>query len=183
MNIILRGTDLEVSDSLRRYVDDKLHGAFRAFGSMDLESVEVVIELERTTRHHRKGQAIFRAEANVTLPGRKIRVETTADDIHRAVIQLKHALAREVRTWRERLIDARRKGARAATRVSEEGTTEAPEPMEEAVDLEDPGTEPPEPEAGERAAWVQALRAEAEGEEDEVWEWWDEAGEDERDNV
>ena len=114
MNITFKGTNLELHDDIRTYVEEKLHDCFQAFGDLNREAVRVAIELERTTRHHRKSEEIYRVEANVSVPGRLIRVEETGDDFYRAVVEMKETLTREIRHWRERTIDKRRKGARAA---------------------------------------------------------------------
>lgn len=178
MNVILQGTNLELTDTLRSYVEDKIRDAFRVFGAMDLEPVEVAVELEKASRRRRQGDRLFRAEAIVTVPGRRIRVEAASDDVYRAVVQLKHALAREIRTWRERLIDARRKGARAATELSEEPSV----PDSEAVDLEDLYVEEEHVAEEAWAAWVPDAEPAVEAEED-LPDLWEETGEDERDNV
>ena len=119
MNITLQGTNLELTDDIRRFVDDKLEDTFRAFGDMNTESVMVDLELERTTTHHRSADRLFRCEVNVSVPGRMIRVEETADDLYKAIVQAKHTLTRRIRTWREKLIDEQREGARSATDLSE----------------------------------------------------------------
>ena len=166
MNITLQGTNLDLNDTLRGYVDEKMNDAFRAFGDMDLEPVEVAIELEKTTRHHRSGERLYRAEANVSVPGRMLRAEATADDMYQAITQLKHTLMHEIRSWREKLIDEARQGARQATAILEE------ERAEEAT--EDRW------EAWEEEAWHVE---EAEGDVLEYQEKWEDLGEDEWDYV
>lgn len=128
MNITLQGTNLAITDDLRAYVDEKMQDAFRSFGDMNLEPVEVAIELELTTQHHRKSEQLFRAEANVTVPGRLIRAEASSHNLYQAIVQMKHTLTREIRTWRERLIDESREGARIATAIP----TPEEEPVEDA---------------------------------------------------
>lgn len=114
MNIIFQGTNLPLTDELRDFVIEKLEHAFRAFGKMNLEPVKVDVELEKTTLHQGKDLHQYRAEANVSVPGRFFRVEASADDLREAIVVMKHTLTREIRSWRERLIDERRRGARAA---------------------------------------------------------------------
>jgi ribosome-associated translation inhibitor RaiA len=79
--------------------------------------VHVQVEVEKTTRRHpqeREDERLYRAEANVTVPGRLIRAEGSGDDAERAVVEMKHHLTREIRSWREHLIDARHRGGREA---------------------------------------------------------------------
>jgi putative sigma-54 modulation protein len=118
MVVRVQGTNIDLSDELYAYVQDKLADCFRALGQLDTDSVHVDVELERTTRRHpqEQGERRYRAEANVTVPGRLIRAEGSADDMRSAVVEMKHRLTRELRDWRERMIDARRAGARKAKR-------------------------------------------------------------------
>jgi ribosome-associated translation inhibitor RaiA len=77
----------------------------------------VDVELEETTRRHPQeleDQRRYRAEANVTVPGHLIRAEGSADTIQQSIVEMKHRLTRELREWRERVIDTRRAGGRQA---------------------------------------------------------------------
>jgi ribosomal subunit interface protein len=128
MVVRVQGTNIDLSDELYAYVQDKLADSFRALGQLDTDSVHVDVELERTTRRHpqeREDERRYRAEANVTVPGRLIRAEGSADDMRSAVVEMKHRLTRELRDWRERVIDARRAGARKAKRQSPGPSDEA----------------------------------------------------------
>lgn len=129
MNVIVQGTGLELTDTLRAYVEEKMRDAFRSFGDMNLEPVEAAVELERTTQHHRQDEQLFRAEANVSVPGGLLRAEASSHNLYQAIVQVKHTLTREIRTWRERLIDETRDGARRATDL----------PTEELLEDEDTG--------------------------------------------
>lgn len=123
MNINLRGTNLELTEDTREQVIRKIKESLRAFGGMSLEAVRVDVELERTNRKHlqaREKEQLYRAEATVSLPSHTIRVEESAMDLDQAVVKLKHTLTRDIRKWRERLIDTRRKGAREVKQSSRE---------------------------------------------------------------
>lgn len=115
MNITLQGKNLELTDKIRGFVDDKMDDCFRAFGDMNLDAVQVAIELEHTTRSRlleRDKEQRYRAEVNVSVPGRILRAEASADDVYKAVVEMKHTLTREIRKWRERLRDGQRNGKR-----------------------------------------------------------------------
>jgi ribosome-associated translation inhibitor RaiA len=117
MNFALKGTRLPLIDAVYRLVDEKLTDAFRAFGGTDLDPVTVEVELEHTTRRYRDRAAAlpYRAEATVYVPGATLRAEGSADELEPAVIEMKHALTRQIRAWREARRDAARQGAREAT--------------------------------------------------------------------
>jgi len=117
MLIRVQGTNLDLSDELYAFVKEKLNDAFRALGDLDRDPVQVDVELEETTRRHPQeleDQRRYRAEANVTVPGRLIRAEGSADTLQQSVVEMKHRLTREIREWREKMIDERREGARRA---------------------------------------------------------------------
>ena len=117
MIIRVQGTNLDLSDELYAFVKNKLADAFRALGDLDRDPVKVDVELEETTRRHpqeREDQRRYRAEANVTVPGHLIRAEGSADTLRQSVVEMKHRLTRELREWREQLIDDRRSGGRQA---------------------------------------------------------------------
>lgn len=110
MKIILQGTNIDITGSIREYVERKL-------GEMDKyipegTLAEMRVEVERTTFHHRKGD-IFRAEANVKLPGRLVRVEAKEEDLYQAIDILKNELPRELKRYKERQQDLHRRGRRS----------------------------------------------------------------------
>jgi ribosomal subunit interface protein len=119
MNINIVSTNFELTSEYRALVLDKLEDCFRALGDAKLDSVRVNVELDYTTPRRRKGR-LFRAEANVALPGATVRVTEEDESIEKAVVKMKHTLTREIRTWRERIISNKRKGERQATNLYEE---------------------------------------------------------------
>lgn len=116
MNVTLQGTNVELTDDIRSLVDRKLEESLRVLGDMNRDAVFVDVELEETTRkdQDRNNQKLFRAEVNVKVPGRLIRVEESAADLEQAVVSMKHTLTRELREWHDRMVDESRKGARQA---------------------------------------------------------------------
>lgn len=117
MIVRVQGTNLDLSDQLYAFVRNKLEDAFRALGALDRDPVKVDVELEETTRRHPQeleDQRRYRAEANVTVPGHLIRAEGSADTLEQSIVEMKHRLTRELREWREQMIDARRAGGRQA---------------------------------------------------------------------
>ena len=117
MNTTIRGTRVELDDSLRAFIEDKLNHALLPLGDMNLESVNAAVEVELTTRRHpkeRSSEQLYRAETTLNLPGRVIRAEGTGPTARRAVVKMKHTLNREIRAWRGRVIDGAREGGRTA---------------------------------------------------------------------
>jgi ribosome-associated translation inhibitor RaiA len=114
MNVSLKGTGLALTADLYLLVAEKCGDAFRAFGDTDLDAVTVNVELEHTSRRYREREAElpYRAEATVFVPGATLRAEGSADTIEPALVEMKHALARQIGDWRRTQRDARREGER-----------------------------------------------------------------------
>ena len=142
MHITVQGTNLEVTHELRKFIYKKVGDCKRALGDVNLDAVQIDIEIERTTRRHpqdrNNGGPLYRAEANVKVPGRFIRVEEFAMHLEPAIVKMKNTLTRSIRHWREQWIDRKRNGARKAKEV---GIFE-PEPL---FLPEDEWVEPPSP--------------------------------------
>ena len=102
MNIHIKATDLDLTPALKVFVDKKL-GALRKYvKKFEAKSeVEMRLELARTTRHHRKGD-VFKAEANIILPGNMLRAEDADSDIRVAIDRLRDKLKIELEKYKER---------------------------------------------------------------------------------
>lgn len=116
---------MKLNAPLERYVNDKL-GELDKFiqvsaGKPDLvnkakPTYEAFVEIERTTKHHRKGK-IFRAECQIKLPGKIIRAESTKRDIRLAVDEIKDELQRELKKYKNKRDAIYKRAARKAKRV------------------------------------------------------------------
>ena len=106
MKIPIKGTNIELSDSVYQYINDKI-------GSLDkfvknVSPVECWVEVERTTKHHRSGD-IFRAEVQIKLPGSQgVRAESTQWDLHQAIDEAKNDMQQQLKKYKGKMISARR---------------------------------------------------------------------------
>lgn len=172
MSITLKGTRLTITDELRALVDEKVGDSLKALGNINNDTVRVNVELEVTSvrhPHEKESEQRCRAEANVTVAGRLIRAEASAMEMEKAVIKMKHTLTRELRKWREKLIESHRDGARNAkamlTDIAPLSTSKVDAWIEDWINEEE------------------RMRQEAMEEEDDKWTDWEESGEDQRDYV
>lgn len=139
MIIKLHGTHLEITPEVRTLVTEKIMDSIKSLGDLNTESVHINVELERTSHRHlneRNKEKLYRAEANVSLPGHQVRVEESAMELEKAIVQLKHTLTRDLRKWREKKYDSRRKGARMAKQMVGTSGTAQPEIIDDSI-LED----------------------------------------------
>ena len=74
---------------------------------------EVFIEVEKETKHHKKGD-IFLVKAQVALPGRSLMAEERADDVFIAVVKVKDELKLEIEKYKFKKIDKQRRQQRKA---------------------------------------------------------------------
>jgi putative sigma-54 modulation protein len=103
MNIIIKGTDLELTPSLKSYVESKFSPLSRFIKKFDLEgAAELRVEVARTTRHHKHGE-VFRAEANLTLPGTMLRADESDSDARAAIDAVKNKLRIEIEKYKTKL--------------------------------------------------------------------------------
>lgn len=101
MKINLKATGLDLTPALREYAEQKIGSLEKFVKRWDAEGVvEVWVEVGRITKHHHKGD-VFRAEADLRLPGKVLRAEDEDWDIRAALDRLKDKLKREVEKYKE----------------------------------------------------------------------------------
>lgn len=114
MKIKIKTTNFSLTPSIGNYLQEKLN-ALDKFLPND-ESISVDVELAKTTKHHQKGD-IFKAEVNLTVPGRLIRAVAEKWDLHVAIDAVKDELQREITMNKEKNISFYRRGARFFKRL------------------------------------------------------------------
>ncbi|MEX0869981.1 MAG: ribosome-associated translation inhibitor RaiA [Candidatus Spechtbacterales bacterium] len=127
MKINIKATNLELTDSIREYTERKI-GELDKFVNItddnDMEggkaAVEAFVEVGRTTNRHRKGDDIYRAEVNITLPGEKhvLRAETEQHDLHIAIDTVKDEMQRVLKKAQGKRRTMSRKEGRIRKRIS-----------------------------------------------------------------
>jgi putative sigma-54 modulation protein len=113
----IRGEEMELTAAIIEAIEKKL-------GALDkyLESVgtpkDLRVVVGKTTDHHNKGQ-IFKAEAELVIPGHNIHAEVMSDELYAAIDLLKDEMKNRLLKTVKTTIDQRRDGAREA---KEQGT-------------------------------------------------------------
>jgi ribosomal subunit interface protein len=94
MNIQIKGTNLDLTEALREYVNDKVGHLEHYFQDI----LEARVELETST-HHKKG--FFRCEINLHVPQVGVlRAETTEPDLYAAIDRTIPKLKHEIETYK-----------------------------------------------------------------------------------
>jgi ribosomal subunit interface protein len=100
MKIITKKT-LDVTEPLEVYIKEKLMPLAKFVEPYEKEGeVTVRLEVSRTSEHHRKGDEVFMAAADLELPGKVLRSEASASDIRKAIDEVRTMLHMEIQKYK-----------------------------------------------------------------------------------
>ena len=115
MRVSLKGTNLQLLESTREYVDRKLVRAAEKLLVRDGDALSLEIEVGKTTKHHKTGP-YFRAEANLSIGKTMLRAEALGETLNEAIDLVEGELTREIKKFKERRRSLMLKGARSLKR-------------------------------------------------------------------
>jgi len=96
MNINIKTKNLDLTPSLRKFIDDKIGSLERVIKKWEEKgAVNIDFEVARTTKHHHKGE-VFYAEINLSLGGSILRAQKSAKDIRKAINMVKSVIKEEI---------------------------------------------------------------------------------------
>ena len=99
MQIDIKGTNLELTEAIKDYVNEKIGGLEKFFDQI----LEARVDVGLTTKHHQKGN-IFRAEVNLEVPQKHIiRAEAEREDLYMAINEVKDELQRQIKKYKEKM--------------------------------------------------------------------------------
>ena len=90
----IKGTNMELTEAIKTAVEQELatlDPLLERWGT----AVSADVEVGKVSNHHKKGE-IFRAEVNLTIPGKLLRAESEQEDLYMAVREVVHTLQREL---------------------------------------------------------------------------------------
>ena len=98
---IITKKSLDVTPPLEVYIEEKLMPLAKFVDHFEKDG-EIVVRLEvsRTSQHHKKGDEVFMACADMELPGKVLRAEATADDIRKAIDDVRGMLHMEIEKYK-----------------------------------------------------------------------------------
>lgn len=115
MNIIIKTKNIEMTPSLREFVEEKIQSLEKYFDFFQtdddpalISEIEAAVEVGKTTLHHRKGD-ICRAEVLITFHRNTLRAAKSADDLEKAIVEVRDDLQRQITDFKEKMIDKKRK--------------------------------------------------------------------------
>ena len=99
MQIDIKGTNMELTEAIKDYVNEKVGSLERFFDQALIARVDV----GRTSNHHQKGD-VFRAEININVPQKQLlRAESVRDDLYVAINEAKEELERQIKKYKEKM--------------------------------------------------------------------------------
>jgi len=118
MKIIIRTKNLELTGSLKNFIEEKIGGLKKFVNVLKKEEdkntlAEVFFEIEKESKHHNKGE-VFRSEAMIMLPGKKIMAESAGDDLLLTIVEIKDKLQQEIKKYKFKKIESPRRTQRKA---------------------------------------------------------------------
>lgn len=92
--------NVDITPSLQTFVEGKFLPLAKFVKRFDERGeAGIRLDISRTTRHHRKGD-IFRAAADLRLPGKILRGEAEAEDIRTAIDCVRTELKLEIKKYK-----------------------------------------------------------------------------------
>lgn len=113
MIIDIKGTELEVTNTLRLYIEKKLQALDHLLTQYEAkEEIHFFVEIARTTQHHNKGN-VFYAEVTAELPHYGLlRAEATETSINAAIDVVQEIVKREITKYKEKYLAKTRRPKR-----------------------------------------------------------------------
>ncbi|HNX10989.1 MAG TPA: ribosome-associated translation inhibitor RaiA [bacterium] len=105
MKIKIKATKIVVTPEIKTYVEEKMNILEKYLGDIKVQNFD--IELEKVAGEQHSG-SIFRAEANLALPGDLLRVEKTTKDLNKAIDKVKDHLAQAIKKYKGKREDKRK---------------------------------------------------------------------------
>ena len=112
MNFSLKAKNTTLTPALEAYVEEKLVRMLgRILGKTNTSAAKLVVEVGRSTRHHKKGE-VWQAKATVAMGAKTNHAEATGESAREAIDLLEEELKREVVAFKEKSIAVKRRGER-----------------------------------------------------------------------
>jgi putative sigma-54 modulation protein len=99
MKINLKASKLEMTDAIRAYCQAKMDMLDKYLGDVPVMNCD--FEIAKAVGGQNKGE-IFRAEANIEVPRKLLRVEKTEKDLYKAIDKVKDHLEIVIKKYKEK---------------------------------------------------------------------------------
>lgn len=112
INTQIKTTNMDLTDSLREYVEKRV-SVFEKFSKGESSAY---VEVGKTTNHHKSGD-VYKAEINLTLDGKVYRSKIETTDLYAAIDEAKDDLFVSVTSQKDRDQTLWKRGARSVKKM------------------------------------------------------------------
>jgi len=106
MNINIKATKITLTDEIKDYVQKKMDMLEKFLG--DVPVINCDFEVELTIGDQNSGN-IYRAEANIDVPGDLLRVDKTEQDLYKAIDKVKDHLEMVIKKYKGKKLSQKRR--------------------------------------------------------------------------
>lgn len=110
MQIKIKTTNIEMTDAISSYVEEKLQSLEKFAIPHDEENPLLYVDIGKTTNHHQSGD-IFRAEVTMNVRGKQFRAVSKKEDLYAAIDDMRAELMRELTSYKTKERSLARRGA------------------------------------------------------------------------
>ena len=115
MKIVIKTKNFRLTKTIKNFIEEKINSLekfskifgkeyYNHFFGRGKPRAEAWVEVGKETLHHKKGP-YFWAECQMRLPGRSLRSTARSNDLKLAIIEIKDELQRELKEYKEKIID------------------------------------------------------------------------------
>lgn len=110
MQIKIKTTNIELTDALSAYVEEKFRGVEKFTPPHNEENPLLEVEIGKNTNHHRSGD-VFSAKASIEVRGKIFRAESEKEDLYVAIDDARDELSRVITSHKDKDRTLVRRGA------------------------------------------------------------------------
>ncbi len=110
MNVQLLSKDIPLSESMHKYIDEKIAGLEKYCKDIIKAQVDITRD-----HHHQKGD-VMRVEVNMSVPKKNLRVVIFSHDFRGAVDKIRGRLARQLKEYKRKVNPSFKERARNKSR-------------------------------------------------------------------
>ena len=107
MNIQIKATNLELTESIESYIEKRLQSVVK-FLEQD-STAQCMVEVARTTNHHKHGD-IFRAEIRISSALHSVYVESEKEDLYAAIDAARNEASGKLSSGKDKRVSVLRRG-------------------------------------------------------------------------
>jgi len=99
MNINIKATNIDLTDTLTEYVHSKIGALEKIIGNS--EDINIFVEIGKESNHHKKGE-VYMAEVRTRISGKDYYIKKFESNLYASIDAVKDDLLRDVKTDKKR---------------------------------------------------------------------------------